>query len=225
MKNRTTWYTILMFLPLVITIITLPFFPDRIPAHYDLAGNIDRWGSKYENFILPITVIVLGLIMTYVTPLTMKKDNKQANEKVVDMVGLASLGLFNAMTIIFLYEAYFPAKGMSAPVVIDPAQLIFIVMGLSFIVMGNYMPKCKLNALIGVRTTWSMKNERSWFLSQRFGGLSFVISGVLIVIGNTFLFSGAACVIFTLVCLIISTICTVIYSYYAYKQSIQEGVK
>lgn len=27
--------------------------PDEVPAHYNASGEVDRWGSKYELFILP----------------------------------------------------------------------------------------------------------------------------------------------------------------------------
>lgn len=37
--------------------------PDKIPAHYDFAGNIDRWGKKGELLIVPIMSWVLyGMI-------------------------------------------------------------------------------------------------------------------------------------------------------------------
>ena len=35
------------------TAVVLQFMPEKVPMHYDLAGNIDRWGSKYENLIFP----------------------------------------------------------------------------------------------------------------------------------------------------------------------------
>ncbi len=43
--------------------------------------------------------------------------------------------------------------------------------GIALIIIGNIMPKCKMNSIIGLRNVWSMKDERTWFLSQRFGGL------------------------------------------------------
>ena len=33
--------------------------PDKIPAHYDWAGNVDRWGSKGELLILPIMTWIM----------------------------------------------------------------------------------------------------------------------------------------------------------------------
>lgn len=34
-------------------------FPDRIPAHYNAAGEIDRWGGKGELIFLPVMMWVL----------------------------------------------------------------------------------------------------------------------------------------------------------------------
>ena len=38
--------------------------PEKIPAHYDWEGNIDRWGSKTELMILPIMSWFLYLLIT-----------------------------------------------------------------------------------------------------------------------------------------------------------------
>lgn len=38
--------------------------PDKIPAHYDWEGNIDRWGNKTELIILPIMSWFLYLLIT-----------------------------------------------------------------------------------------------------------------------------------------------------------------
>ena len=42
---------IISFIALAGTAIVLPYMPDSVPMHYDMSGNIDRWGSKYENMI------------------------------------------------------------------------------------------------------------------------------------------------------------------------------
>lgn len=37
--------------------------PDQVPGHYNALGEVDRWGSKYELFILPIIGVFLWLMM------------------------------------------------------------------------------------------------------------------------------------------------------------------
>ena len=34
---------------------------DIVPTHYNINGDIDRWGSKYENFIFPAIIIAFYL--------------------------------------------------------------------------------------------------------------------------------------------------------------------
>ena len=54
------------FLPLAVTLIWLQFLPDRVPLHYDASGNIDRWGSKWENLLLPGVVLLMGVIRSHI---------------------------------------------------------------------------------------------------------------------------------------------------------------
>ncbi|PLS17614.1 hypothetical protein CVD28_11515 [Bacillus sp. M6-12] len=37
--------------------------PDEVPAHYNALGEVDRWGSKMELFILPIVGAFIALLM------------------------------------------------------------------------------------------------------------------------------------------------------------------
>lgn len=40
--------------------------PDKIPAHYNVAGEVDRWGSKAVILMLPIMGAVLYLLLTLI---------------------------------------------------------------------------------------------------------------------------------------------------------------
>jgi uncharacterized membrane protein len=47
----------------VYLILTWHTIPDKIPAHYNLAGEVNRWGSKSELIVLPImSWLIFGLI-------------------------------------------------------------------------------------------------------------------------------------------------------------------
>ena len=65
MKTKKIIYFALMFLPLIITLVVLPFLPEQIPAHYNFAGEIDRWGSKYETLLFPAITILMGFFMLF----------------------------------------------------------------------------------------------------------------------------------------------------------------
>ncbi len=51
MKKQRTIFYILMFLPAPVTLVSLLFLPDQIPAHYGFDNQVTRWGSKYETLI------------------------------------------------------------------------------------------------------------------------------------------------------------------------------
>lgn len=63
MKYKKIVYYILMFLPLIVTLIAIPLLPEQIPAHYDFNNQVTRWGSKYESFIFPVITVFFGFFM------------------------------------------------------------------------------------------------------------------------------------------------------------------
>lgn len=52
---------IIAMLPMVLTITVFRLIPNTIPMHYDLAGNIDRWGNKTESLFFPISILLITL--------------------------------------------------------------------------------------------------------------------------------------------------------------------
>lgn len=183
MKNKKIFY-FLMFLPLLVVLISLKFLPDQIPAHYGISGEVDRWGSKYETLIFPSVTIIFGIIMLIITKYASKQEKGgNNNQKIGIFTGILLLLLFNIMTFYFLYTDFNKVKNLNS-IPIDISQIIFITLGVFIIIIGNIMPKIKMNSMIGLRTTWSMKNEITWKKSQKFGGVSFIIVGILMIIMN-----------------------------------------
>jgi uncharacterized membrane protein len=43
--------------------ISLPFLPSEIPAHYNYLGEADRYGSKYENLVWPVSICAVELLL------------------------------------------------------------------------------------------------------------------------------------------------------------------
>ena len=62
MKIQKTIFYILMFLPLPVTLISLVFLPDQIPAHYGSDNQVTRWGSKYETLLFQLLQLFLAYL-------------------------------------------------------------------------------------------------------------------------------------------------------------------
>ena len=60
--------------------------PDRIPAHFDVAGKVDRWGSKAELLVLPWISILMMAGLEWVSrhpklwniPVAVTEHNREA---------------------------------------------------------------------------------------------------------------------------------------------------
>ncbi len=181
MKTKKMAYYILMYLPLAAALLTLPQLPEKIPAHFGFDNQVDRWGSKYEALLLPVISLLMGYFLLGMAKLAAKKERYGENNKKVTMImGIFVLILFNALNAYFLYTSLNKVEDLSS-VSLDLYQLVFGIMGVLMIVTGNVMPKLRRNAMIGLRTRWSMKNDVTWKKSQLIGGISFIVGGVMII--------------------------------------------
>ncbi|WP_255883371.1 MULTISPECIES: SdpI family protein [unclassified Ruminococcus] len=218
MTTKRITYIIFMLLPLAVCGISLFFLPDNIPAHYGSEMTADRWGSKYESLIFPACIIGFGLFMLLVSKLAGKFDeNNKQNEKIVLTVGLVVLIIFNAMNLFFEYLFVNQITDMS-DLPIDLLSLIITLFGVGFIIIGNILPKARMNSLLGFRTAWTMKNEVTWKKCQLFGGIMLMLNGIIIAVGCLLFFKGNSAVFFMLAMIAVMTIIDAVYSYFIMKK-------
>ena len=175
MKKIYQLIVLLILLSFVTVGVFMTLAPDLIPVHYDLQGNIDRWGSKYEFLILPVLTALFGGVMTLIGRSEGRKG-QEMNEKVIAILSIWVLILFNIIWSFFMW------KGFQGDDLIDiswdlATKVFFVILIGLFIPLGNMMPKVRRNGVLGLRTKWSMANDACWQRSQRFGGFLMVFTG------------------------------------------------
>ena len=60
-------------------------------------------------------------------------------------------------------------------------HLLFIpttLVGLILVIAGNVLPRLRPNSAIGIRTPWTLRDERTWTLTHRAGGYLLVVFGL-----------------------------------------------
>lgn len=149
--KKAMW--IISFLSLILTAIALQFMPDSVPMHYNLAGEIDRWGSKYENLVFPIIIIAIFLFWQLFVSYYEKKAAKSAiekerveavrNAKVLKITGVSMATLSTAVQAFILYGAYVEANTDATHAHIDIMKVTCILVGAIILILGNFMPKQK----------------------------------------------------------------------------------
>ena len=218
-------------IPLVVTSVVLQFMPDIIPMHHDLEGNTDRWGSKTESLIFPVIILFITLFWHLLIYVFEKKSIKAKTEKeqmeakssvkVLCILGLSQAIMFGIMHYFILYSSWIQVNTGSLQATVDIAKVSCILCGIMFIVLGNFMTKAKRNAVVGLRTVWSMHNDNTWRKSNRFGAICIIITGLLTII-TTVCTSGMTGTIFMLIYLLLATAAAVVYSKKMYDKEIEK---
>ena len=60
--------------------------------------------------------------------------------------------------------------------------LMPLMLGAMFILIGNYMPKCKQNYSVGIKVPWALNSEENWNKTHRFAGKLWVGGGILMLL-------------------------------------------
>lgn len=226
MKTKGLW--IVTLIPTIITAIVVQFLPDKVPMHYNIHGEIDRWGSKYENFLFPGMIILFTvfwlLLIWYFYKKSIREDldeklreDAASNTMILGYMAIAITVLFGIIQCFILLFAYANSKSSISTMHTNLYAVTNILVGIVMIVFGILMPKTKRNAIVGVRTIWSMKNENTWAYSNKYGGIIFMITGLLIILVSAFVQNFASTIIM-LALTICAAIVIVFISYWTYKK-------
>ncbi len=225
MKSRIIW--IFVAISLIIAAVAFNILPDEIPAHYNFEGEVDRMGSKSETFIYPIMIfgmtlfweIFLSYFRKQIKNGTEEKEIAEAknNYKILIIAASVVSAMQIVLQIVGVVRAYNYDSSAQGGFGLEMFQATGIVTGIVFIVLGNVIPKTKRNGLLGVRTKWSLANDKTWLATNRLGGVSMCIGGVLIVAGSLVFEGMTAIWIMTGIIMGIVVLVTV-YSYVVYKR-------
>lgn len=211
MKKYKMILFVLACVPLLLTLLVYPILPDTIPAHYNASGIVDRYGSKNEMFLLPVITLVMGFVMNISSKISSKKEqsDKKMNEKITLITGILVIISFIGLQISFLGSSLDNVSNLNL-YILEPNRMMAIMFGMTMIILGNLMPKLKTNSWIGFRTTKTMRDEVTWKKSQRFGGITFILAGILILVSG-FVLKGGAVVAVILSVLVVMLVVDLIY--------------
>ena len=167
--------SIIIILPIVAGLLFWDQLPDRVPIHWNVAGEVDGWSGKpFAVFGLPLIMLAVQWLCCLVTAADPKKANH--GDKVIQLV----LWILPVMTVALSMVTYSTAFGKPIPMeVVMP-----LLTGLLFAVIGNYLPKCKQNYTIGIKLPWTLNSEENWNKTHRLAGGIWLVCGLLIMLSG-----------------------------------------
>lgn len=151
--------------------------PDAaIPAHWDIDGRPDHYMAPAAVlFFMPALTALLSAMFAVLPAVMPPQGDLGRSRQPYVAAWFATLGLM------VLVHGAIIATAMGAPV--EPGRIIPAGVGLLFVVLGNYLPKTRYNYVMGIRTPWTLADERVWDRTHRFAGAAFVLAGLSIVAG------------------------------------------
>ena len=169
--------SIVILLPIIAGLMLWNELPDRIPTHWGVDGQPDGWsGRGFAVFGLPLFLLAVHWFCLLVTT-SDKKNAGQTKKMIVPMFWLCP-----AVSVLGSAAIYAYVLGYNW----NMARLAAVLLGLLFLYIGNYLPKCRHNYTIGIRLPWTLASEDNWNATHRFAGKVWV-AGSIGIIGLFFL--------------------------------------
>ena len=198
--------SIIILLPMVAGLVLWNRLPNEVPFHWNAVGEVDGWASKPVAVFVPsAAMLALQWLCMLVTTADPKKQNHPEKVKVL------VLWLIPLITVFISALMYATALGGKVRV----ETLMPILLGVIFIAIGNYMPKCKQNYTIGIKIPWTLASEENWNRTHRFAGWVWVGGGVVMLLSG---FLGIFWL--TLVPALVMVAVPLVYSYILHKKGI-----
>lgn len=168
------WSYFLIALSVLIGVFAYPYLPDQMPMHWNIHGEVDGyWDKQYAAFFPPLLMIVLMALFIFMPRIDPKKENYKKFS--------GSYTIFITIMNVFFLLLQSMTISYGLGVNIDISLVVNLGIGLLFIVLGNYLPRIKHNYFIGVRTPWTLANEKTWRKTHQLSGKLFVMAGILLV--------------------------------------------
>ncbi|HVE61680.1 MAG TPA: SdpI family protein [Chitinophagaceae bacterium] len=176
MKNKILFIVILLMLfPAIYLASIWGSLPATVPMHFNLQGEVDRYGNKNEVIVLTATLSLVALLVFLllsnvhrITPKMASVENKERMQK----IALSVLAFIVVVQCWLIYVIQNSELALSI-------KFILIAVCLLFAIIGNYMPNMKPNYVAGFRLPWTLKNEDNWRKTHHIAGRLWFGGGLL----------------------------------------------
>ena len=173
--NRKTLIitSIVTILPVLIGIICWNRLPDVMATHFGMNNEANGFSNKvFAVFGLPLVLLAVLWVGAFVTAHDPKRQN--ISPKMFSLM----LWIAPAISLVAAATVYPVNLGYE----LDIAFFGELLLGLMFIIIGNYLPKARQNYTIGIKIPWTLANEENWNRTHRLAGYLWMIGGILMII-------------------------------------------
>ncbi len=209
-KKANIIIAVILAVTAAITLFYYPSVPDIIPIHWGPDGQVDGTGPKYMLFVFWAIAAGVNLLMLFAEKIDPKGENYKKFPKAFNVFRIFITGLQCGLVLLTIAFSFNPQ-------VLDMNSIIYPVMGLMTILLGNYMPKVKHNYTFGIKTMWTIASENVWNKTHRMAGPLWVACG-LVIAAMTFVKNTTAAAVAMSVVLVVIVAVPTVYSYFEFRK-------
>lgn len=176
MEWKSEWpFWVVLAAMLLLGAVTWPSAPERIPVHWDLTGQPDRYGGRVQGLL---AVPGLALLVYVAMLLAPRFDPGRANYP-------RFWGVYTALrlaVLLVLALAYGVIHLWIRGLAVDVGLLVGGAVGLLFLLVGSVLGKVRPTWFVGIRTPWTLSSKRAWIKTHRLGGWLFLLMGAAVIL-------------------------------------------
>ena len=165
--------SIVTILPILIGVVFWNRLPDTMATHFGADNEVNGFSNKiFAVFGIPLFCLVMLWVAAFITSHDPRKQNISSRvfTLILWIVPICSLIV---AAVIYPYNLGYK---------IDTTFFMELLMGVLFIVVGNYLPKSRQNYTVGIRIPWTLANEENWNRTHRLAGYLWMIGGIIMII-------------------------------------------
>jgi uncharacterized membrane protein len=199
---------------LVYSLVMMSRLPSVVPIHWNIQGKVDGYGSPWISLWLMPGVMILMLGLTVALPAISPK--KFEIDRFASTYGLAMflVALLMAALHFVILRTTVNSIRSGPGSASDIGSLMMVVLFLFFALIGNLFGRIKQNFFMGIRTPWTLADERVWDRTHREAGHIWLIGGLLGALASGF----GMPVLPGVILILVISLAPVVRSYVIYRQ-------
>jgi uncharacterized membrane protein len=209
-KNKAFIFlsTAVALLPIAMYLAVFDQLPAQMGMQWNAEGGVNWYAPKVVAvFIVPVVLALLQLVTVGIRRNDPKRENASAAMQIIKdwMIPVVSV----LMAVYSILQNTGTSIGNAVPLV---------AIGLTLILVGNFIPKSRQNYTMGIRTPWALNNADNWNKTHRLAGWLWIVGGIVLIISAFIVNDAPQLLMVLLPDIILMVVVPFAYSYAFYRK-------